>query len=133
MAAPAAAPRKLMAFGGMGHQTYLGCLNCGTASTDSVLNPSGPFGHCMPLASGPSMFCHGIFDDFGSSAMFKTYSACSATATDPPAVVDQNGKYYARFSVSGNSIMGHADSVCDVMSRGYDEAGCKLVKYVCKE
>jgi hypothetical protein len=38
------APPKLMLFGGEGHKTYLGCLNCPKYASDSVFNEYGPHG-----------------------------------------------------------------------------------------
>ncbi len=35
---------KLMLFGGEGHKTYLGCLNCNKYASESVFNTYGSFG-----------------------------------------------------------------------------------------
>jgi hypothetical protein len=82
---------ELMLFGGANHTTYLGCLNCSEFASDSILNELGkgnPFGQ--------TIFNH--FSEYGSR--FSTHSACNPFATDPPVIVDSNGKYFGRFTLN---------------------------------
>lgn len=90
---PSYAPAKLMIFGGSGHKTYLGSLNCSQYDEDSVLNSFGAHGSAY---SDESILNH--FSEFGSP--YSSTSACSEYASDPPVVVDPNGKFYGRLTVN---------------------------------
>lgn len=92
----AAHAQKLMLFGGDGHKTYLGCLNCSRFDSESVLNQFGSYGSRF---SDTSIFNH--FSDYGSK--FSQYSACNPLATDPPVIVDGDGKFYGRLTVSATN------------------------------
>ena len=95
-----ASPVKLMIFGGSDHKTYLGCLNCNKYAIDSILNTFGEYGSQY---SSSSIFNR--FGDFGSP--YSTYSACNSYATDPPVIVDSEGKFYGRLTVNQyNSELG---------------------------
>jgi hypothetical protein len=118
-AAPAG-PVKLMLFGGSGHRTYLGCLTCPEYDTDSVFCSYGDHGSTYSSTS-----IHTTYGEFGSS--YSSYSACSTYASDPPVIVDQNGGYYGRFSITSYS---HADSVCGY-GRFANDTACKLVNKIC--
>jgi hypothetical protein len=104
---------KLMIFGGTNHGTYLGCLNCSEYATDSVLNKYGSSG--SPY-SAESIFNH--YGQFGSR--YSTESACNQYATDPPVIVDGDGKYYGRLTLNryatgigiGTEYMGWLAAVC---------------------
>jgi hypothetical protein len=82
-----------MVFGGVDHKTYLGCLNCNEYASDSILNAYGTHGSAF---STESIWNH--FSEYGSE--FSTYSACSASASDPPVIVDGTGAYYGRLSIN---------------------------------
>jgi hypothetical protein len=119
---------KLMIFGGRGHHTYLGCLNCAADALDSIWNTSGPFGTC-PLG-GDSLYCR-VVSQFGSSMFGVNFSACASGASDPPVIVDHGGNYYGRFSIA-DGFSEHRDSVCNrAMSRYQSKAACDAVKAVC--
>jgi hypothetical protein len=87
------APSKLMIFGGAGHRTYLGCLNCGEYGNDSVTNQYSNFGSPYSPTSIANQF-----GDYGSP--YSMYSACNPYATDPPVVVDSAGNFYGRLTVN---------------------------------
>jgi hypothetical protein len=89
--APAVAP-KLMIFGGPGHQVYLGCLNCSEFARDSVQNQFGPNGSSFSQTS-----IRNEFSPYGSK--FSNYSACNPFASNPPVVVDGQGRYYGRLKL----------------------------------
>lgn len=111
---PSPAPiAKLMIFGGSGHSAYLGCLNCSQYATDSVRNTYGTYGSAY---SNQSIFNH--YSEYGSP--YSTESACNPYATDPPVIVDQNGRYYGRLTLNaynteigaGTQFMGWLAAVC---------------------
>jgi hypothetical protein len=87
------AAQKLMLFGGAGHRTYLGCLSCSNYASDSVFNSYGDHGSAY---GSESIANH--YSDFGSA--YSEYSACSPYASDPPVVVDGDGRFYGRLSVN---------------------------------
>lgn len=88
---------KLMLFGGSGHRTYLGCINCSEYAADSILNSYGSFGSQYGTTSITNQF-----SQFGSP--YSAYSACNPYATDPPVIVDAAGNSYGRLTVNqGNS------------------------------
>ena len=88
-----ASSTKIMLFGGRGHETYLGCLSCSEFSTESVFNESGRYG--SPWGTNSIANKYGSFGSLSS-----TYSVCNPYASDPPVVVDQDGNYYGRLTVS---------------------------------
>src|SRR5437867_1993196 len=71
---------KLMIFGGEGHKTYLGCLNCDPMAYDSIFNAVGPYGRCVGLFTD-NLFCRGPFKKFGSKGPFQARSACGSGAS----------------------------------------------------
>ena len=104
-AASAPVAPKLMIFGGDGHKTYLGCLNCNQYASDSVLNTYGSYGSAYSTSSLANSY-----GDFGSP--YSTYSACNPYATDPPVVVDNAGNFYGRLTVNAyNSERIHDQTV----------------------
>jgi hypothetical protein len=84
---------KLMLFGGAGHKTYLGCVNCSNLAPDSVFNELGD--HGSRLATDSIL---NPFSDYGSP--FSSYSACNPFADDPPVIVDGAGQFYGRLTVN---------------------------------
>jgi hypothetical protein len=84
---------KLLLFGGEGHKTYLGCLNCSQYSADSVTNTYGTHGS---VYSNESIWNH--FNEFGSQ--FTNFGVCNLYATDPPVIVDGDGKFYGRLTMN---------------------------------
>lgn len=105
---------KLMIFGGVGHGTYLGCLNCSEYATDSVWNKNGSSGSAY---SAESIFNH--YSQFGSK--YSMESACNQYATDPPVIVDQSGTYYGRLTLNryapsigiGTEDIGWLTGICE--------------------
>ncbi len=86
-------PAELLLFGGQGHKTFLGCLNCSKLSTDSVLNEYSQYGNSY---SSESIW--NDYSQFGSS--YSMYSACNSYANDPPIIVDKSGNYYGRLTLN---------------------------------
>lgn len=91
--ATAATQPKLMLFGGEGHETYLGCLNCSQYASDSVFNAYGT--HGSPYSSDSIWNKYGTF-----GSPYSSESACNPYATDPPVIVDQDGSYYGRLTLN---------------------------------
>jgi hypothetical protein len=84
---------KLMVFGGPGHGTYLGCLNCSEYANDSVFNEYGPHGSAYASAS--------VFNQYSQfGGLYGAYSPCNPHASDPPVIVDENGAFYGRLTVN---------------------------------
>jgi hypothetical protein len=89
----AAGTSKLMIFGGQDHKTYLGCLNCSEYAADSVLNKYGRNGSEY---SSDSIWNH--YSQYGSQ--YSNEGACNPYASDPPVIVDEEGKYYGRLTLN---------------------------------
>jgi hypothetical protein len=88
-----AATTKLMIFGGQGHKTYLGCLSCSQFDTESIFNEYGTYGSAYSAQS-----VRNAYSQFGSQ--YSATSACNPYASDPPVIVDGNGRYYGRLTVN---------------------------------
>ena len=84
---------KLMLFGGQGHKTYLGCINCGQFARDGIENTYSEYGSAY---SATSIFNH--YSDFGSK--YSAYSACNPYASDPPVIVDPGGGVHGRLTLN---------------------------------
>jgi hypothetical protein len=83
----------LLVFGGEGHKTFLGCLNCSKFDANSVMNEFGQYGSAYSTVSILNQF-----SEFGSP--YSTHSACGPYASDPPVIVDRAGNYYGRLTVN---------------------------------
>lgn len=90
-AGAAQAPAALLIFGGVGHKTFLGCLNCSEYGQSSIQNP-----YSFGSPYGQTIFNH--YNDFGSA--YSDESACNPYATDPPVIVDSDGNYYGRLTLN---------------------------------
>lgn len=115
LAAGSGAPvTKLMLFGGRGHDTYLGCLNCGEYDSESVFNEYSQFGSAYSSTS-----IRNAYSEFGSR--YSQYSACNPYASDPPVVVDGDGNYYGRLTLNryrsdvfkGDEVLAWLAAVCE--------------------
>jgi hypothetical protein len=82
-----------MLFGGVNHQTYLGCLNCSEYANDSVLNRYGPHGSRYAQESIVNPY-----SEFGSP--YSNHSACNQYASEPPVIVDSDGNFYGRLTLN---------------------------------
>lgn len=84
---------KLMLFGGPSHSVYMGCLNCGEFAADSVFNELGRHGSSIQRDS--------IFNSIGQyGSTISNYSACNPIASDPPVIVDGQGRFYGRLTLN---------------------------------
>src|SRR6266705_1672654 len=84
---------KIMLFGGQGHQSYLGCLNCSKYASDSLFNSYSNFGNKYSQTS-----IYNRYSEFGSP--YSSFSACNKYATDPPVIVDGSGRFYGRLTLN---------------------------------
>jgi len=86
-------PSKLLMFGGPHRQTYLGCLNCSQYATDSILNRYGLHGSAYSSES--------IWNPYSKFASaYSTYCACSPYASEPPVIVDSEGRFYGSLTLN---------------------------------
>jgi hypothetical protein len=79
--------KALLLFGGEGHKTFLGCLNCGKYDSGSVCNKYGD--HGSKYASNSMWNKYG---DFGGK--YSDGSPFNQYAANPPAIVDRDGGFY---------------------------------------
>ena len=111
-----AAGKPLYIFGGDGHKTFLGCLNCGSNEAKSVWNEMGHFGFKNDF---------GIWNPFGPFANpYSPHSICNEYATDPPIVVDDDGQAYGRVTLNEYA----PGSVCG--ASGVEQL-CRAVRVIC--
>lgn len=111
--ADAQAGSKLMIFGGSGHKTYLGCLNCGEYASDSVFNTYGTFGSSYSQTS-----IHNRYGEFGSA--YSQHSVCNPHATDPPVIVNGVGNFFGRLTLNTY----HSQATSDEKTLGWLAAAC---------
>lgn len=91
----AGASTELLVFGGSGHKTFLGCLNCSQYEAASIKNQYGTHGSRYSAASILNQY-----GEFGSK--YASTSACNPYASDPPVIVDRSGKFYGRLTMNRN-------------------------------
>lgn len=83
----------LLLFGGEGHRTFLGCLNCSEHDANSVHNKFGLHGSEFGQES--------IFNEFSQyGSPYSMHSACNEFASDPPVIVDRDGGYHGRLTLN---------------------------------
>ena len=83
----------LLLFGGQGHKTFLGCLNCGQYENGSVCNRYGVHGSRYSPNS--------IWNKYGSfGSKYSDESPWSQYASRPPAIVDRDGTFYGYLTAS---------------------------------
>jgi len=87
---------ELLLFGGEGHKTFLGCLNCSRYDSGSVCNRYGDQGSKY---SSDSIW--NKYGDFGSR--YSDQSPWNKYASDPPAVVDRDGNFYGYMTANRNN------------------------------
>lgn len=77
----------LLLFGGDGHKTFLGCLNCSQYDSGSICNKYGQHGSKYGSDS-----IWNIYGNYGSK--FSNQSPWNQYASEPPAIVDRAGNFY---------------------------------------
>jgi hypothetical protein len=78
-------PPKVLLFGGLQHDVYLGCI-CDDRERDSIFNEHGDFGSKYAKVS-----IHSKFAPFGSN--YDDTSVCNSRALHPPVAVTFDGKF----------------------------------------
>jgi hypothetical protein len=88
------AEKKIMLFGGADHDVYLGCFNCSSLASDSIHNDIGKYGSDISSTS--------IFNDIGQyGSDISQYSPCNDIASNPTALVDEDGRFYGYLTLNG--------------------------------
>lgn len=85
----------MMLFGGPGHDTYLGCLDCSEFTSDSICNEFGTHGSSFSSSS--------IFNEFGPfGSEFRSSSPWNqfSSSDDVPVLVDEDGGFYGYFTIN---------------------------------
>ena len=77
----------LLLFGGDGHKTFLGCLNCNKYDSGSICNKYGQQGSKY---NGESIW--NKYGNYGSK--YSNQSPWNRYASEPPAIVDKDGNFY---------------------------------------
>lgn len=117
LALPASAAAKdILIFGGDGHKEFLGCLSCSKMSGDSVFNEFSKHGWSNGFGTWSE------FGKFGSE--FGNFSACNEFASDPPVLVDADGNFYGRLTISEVK----SGSICGATG---SERACIALKVMC--
>lgn len=82
-------------YGGKGHKTYLGCLDCNKYSSDSICNQYGTHGN--RYNSDSIWNPYGSFGNkYASQSPWNKYSQ----DTDVPVLVDKAGNFYGYFTIN---------------------------------
>lgn len=77
----------LLLFGGNGHKTFLGCLNCSEYDSGSICNEYGQYGSKYNNDS--------IWNEYGNfGSKYSNDSPWNQYASNPPAIVDKDGNFY---------------------------------------
>lgn len=77
----------LLLFGGTGHKTFLGCLNCSKYDSGSVCNKYGEHGSKYAADS--------IWNKYGNfGSKYSSESPWNKYASEPPVIVDEAGNFY---------------------------------------
>ena len=85
--------QTLQLYGGKNHDEYLGCINCGKYDKNSIWNEYGTYGNKYNAKS--------IWNKYGTYGnKYNSISPWNAYGTNPPIVVDKNGKSYGYFTVN---------------------------------
>jgi hypothetical protein len=85
--------QALLLFGGDGHRTFLGCLNCGKYDSGSICNKYGE--------QGSKYASDSIWNRYGTfGSRYSDQSPWNKCATDPPVIVDNDGNFYGYFTAN---------------------------------
>ena len=83
----------LLLFGGEGHKTFLGCLNCNQYSSGSVCNKYGQ--------QGSKYNSDSIWNKYGNfGSRYSNQSPWNQYASQPPVIVDKDGNFYGYLTAS---------------------------------
>ena len=81
----------LLIYGGQDHKDYLGKINASKYDSESIWNEYGKYGSRYNSKS--------IWNEYGTyGSKYNSYSPFNDYASNPPILVDNNGKFYGYFT-----------------------------------
>ena len=92
-APPSIGSGRVLLYGGRNQEVYLGCFSCNEFDSESVFNEFGRYGSRF---SSTSIWNH--FSSYGSE--FSSDSACNQFASNPPILVDTNGRSFGALTLN---------------------------------
>ena len=100
----------LFIYGGQGHSVYLGKLNTSTFDNESIWNPYGTYGNRYNTKC--------IWNEYGTyGGEYNSDSPFNEYASNPPILVDANGKSYGYFTCNkykaGRCTYSLVDIICE--------------------
>lgn len=110
----------LYIYGGSDGDVYLGKLNASKLDSESIWNSLGKYGSYLSSES--------IWNEYGSyGSEFSTYSPFNELATNPPVLLDKNGKSYGYFTANkykpNRANYDLIDKICDNHKRIRKDVG----------
>lgn len=85
--------QHLHIYGGDNHDVYLGCLTSSPYDSKSIWNEYGTYGNEYNSKS--------IWNEYGTYGNeYSSYSPWNEYASNPPVIVDKEGKFYGYFTVN---------------------------------
>ena len=84
---------RVLLYGGRDHAVFIGCFSCNEFDSESIFNEFGKYGSRF---SATSIWNH--FSTYGSE--FSGDSACNQFASNPPILVDNNGRSYGALTLN---------------------------------
>ena len=110
----------LYIYGGRDGEVFLGKLNASKLDSESIWNSLGTYGSHLSTDS--------IWNEFGTyGSEFSTYSPFNEYASNPPVLIDQNGKSYGYFTANkykpNRANYELIDKICDNHKRIRKDVG----------
>lgn len=110
----------LYIYGGRDGEVYLGKLNGSKLDSESIWNSLGTYGSYLSTES--------IWNEYGTyGSEFSTYSPFNEYASNPPVLIDQNGKSYGYFTANkykpNRANYELIDKICDNHKRIRKDVG----------
>ena len=110
----------LYIYGGRDGEVYLGKLNASKLDSESIWNSLGKYGSYLSTES--------IWNEYGTyGSEFSTYSPFNEYATNPPVLLDKNGKSYGYFTANkykpNRANYDLIDKICDNHKRIRKDVG----------
>lgn len=100
----------LLIYGGQDHEEYLGKINASKYDSESIWNEYGKYGNRYNSKS--------IWNEYGTyGSKYNNHSPFNDYASNPPILVDKNGKFYGYFTSNKNKSkranLKLIDIICD--------------------
>lgn len=106
---------ELHLYGGIGHDVYLGCINCSEYDSDSICNGYGKYGNEYS-SSGVFNEYAGFGNEYSSKSPWNEYSS----SNEVPVVVDKQGNFYGYFTI--NKYRSDAFEYASILNNLFDDA-----------